>query len=263
MHFLTKKLAIITLSKSGYILAQKLKQHFVLAKVYTHQQVRREENSFVKLADLIADIFPKVEGIVFIGPCGIAVRSILPHLQHKTLDPAVVVVDVGARWAISLVSGHEGGANNLAYAVSNILYCLPVITTTSEAQKDILAGIGCKRGVSKSRLKACLLMALDKLGLDLSRVRHLATIDLKKQETGLLELSKELDIPLLFLPKERLLACWQSYNKSQFVYERVGVFGVAEPACLVSGHFPELILEKTICKGVSIALARESCMSLV
>ncbi len=47
----------------------------------------------------------------------------------------MVVVDVGARWAISLLSGHEGGANDLAVAVGNILAAEPVISTTSEALK--------------------------------------------------------------------------------------------------------------------------------
>ena len=51
----------------------------------------------------------KYDGLVYIAPCGVVVRAIAPFLEHKTKDPAVVVVDVGGRWAVSLLSGHEGG----------------------------------------------------------------------------------------------------------------------------------------------------------
>ncbi len=45
---------------------------------------------------------------------GIVVRVIADHIRHKTKDPAVVVVDDAGQFAISLLSGHLGGANELA-----------------------------------------------------------------------------------------------------------------------------------------------------
>ena len=51
---------------------------------------------------------------------GIAVRYLQGLPKDKTTDPAIVVLDEGCRFAISLLSGHEGGANRLAYRVANL-----------------------------------------------------------------------------------------------------------------------------------------------
>ncbi len=77
-------------------------------------------------------LFGKVDGLIFIGAVGIAVRSIAPWLQDKYTDPAVVVVDDGANFAVSLLSGHAGRANRLTRRVAHILDVLPVITTSSD-----------------------------------------------------------------------------------------------------------------------------------
>ena len=65
---------------------------------------------------------------------GIVVRSIAPHLKGKARDPAVVVVDEAGNFAISLLSGHQGGANRLARQVAQIIKGTPVITTASDLQ---------------------------------------------------------------------------------------------------------------------------------
>jgi cobalt-precorrin 5A hydrolase len=65
---------------------------------------------------------------------GIVVRGIAPHLQKKGTDPAVVVVDEAGKFAISLLSGHQGGANELARRVAQILNGVPVITTASDVR---------------------------------------------------------------------------------------------------------------------------------
>lgn len=57
--------------------------------------------------------FSSAGGLIFVGAVGIAVRAIAPHLKHKATDPAVVAVDEGGRFAVPLLSGHLGGANDL------------------------------------------------------------------------------------------------------------------------------------------------------
>ncbi len=84
--------------------------------------------------DLVEEAFLRKRPLVFIGACGIAVRAIAPFLRHKSLDPAVVVVDEAARFAVSLLSGHLGGANALARQVAEILSAEPVITTASDVR---------------------------------------------------------------------------------------------------------------------------------
>lgn len=72
--------------------------------------------------------------IVFIGATGIAVRSIAPYLQGKAYDPAVLVVDENAKFVISLVSGHLGGANALAQRLADGLGAQAVITTATDSR---------------------------------------------------------------------------------------------------------------------------------
>ena len=74
---------------------------------------------------------------------GIVVRGIAPYLQGKDTDPAVVVVDEAGQFAVSLLSGHLGGANELARRVAKLLGGTPVITTATDVQGlpalDVLA----------------------------------------------------------------------------------------------------------------------------
>lgn len=73
-------------------------------------------------------------GIVAVMAAGIVVRAVAPLLAGKHDDPPVVVVDDGGRFAISLLSGHCGGANELAREVAGCIGATPVITTASDGR---------------------------------------------------------------------------------------------------------------------------------
>ena len=92
---------------------------------------------------LVDRLWPDYGGFVFIMATGIVVRTIAPLLQAKDRDPAVVVLDDAGRFAVSLLSGHIGGANALAKTCANLIGSIPVITTATDVNElpsfDMLA----------------------------------------------------------------------------------------------------------------------------
>lgn len=90
---------------------------------------------FTKTSALIEEIFPVVDGIIFIGACGIAVRGIAPFLHSKGSDPGVIVLDEGGNYSISLLSGHIGGGNLLCKEVAEMVGATPVITTATDVNR--------------------------------------------------------------------------------------------------------------------------------
>lgn len=300
--------------------------------------------------------FQEAEGIVFIGACGIAVRSIAPLVASKKSDPAVLVIDECGKFAIALLSGHLGGANALAQEAAEILGAQPVVTTATdlhgrfavdvfakrnqcaifhmkaakEASAALLAGksIGfysevpwegelpeglllCDRngvpikeesrkettlgadtekpeiGVAVSIFKDCLPFAstvqvvpgIAVLGMGCRRhkdaagileaalsclaakqiyreaVACVASIDLKKEEPGLLALAERWKIPFVTYEERELLEVPGEFTPSAFVKQVTGVDNVCErSAVLASGH-GTLIQRKTGANGVTTALA--------
>ena len=76
--------------------------------------------------------FAQADALVFCCAAGIAVRAIAPWVKSKKTDPAVIVVDETGRFAVSLLSGHIGGANELTAAIAEDLGATPVITTATD-----------------------------------------------------------------------------------------------------------------------------------
>ena len=111
------KIAIIQISEAGNEIASTL-QRELKAKVIQRSEVGEE--------------WQKQDAFIFIGAMGICVRTIAPYIKDKHEDPAVVCVDSLGLNVISVLSGHIGGANDLAREVAGIIGGREVITTQSD-----------------------------------------------------------------------------------------------------------------------------------
>lgn len=129
-------ISLISLTENGRKLSQKISEHTderLSFKRYTFERFSDENSeSFNSLKSLTEELFNNSNALVFICSCGIAVRMISPFVVSKKTDPAVIVIDEQGKFAVSLLSGHIGGANALTEKLSEIVGCIPVITTASD-----------------------------------------------------------------------------------------------------------------------------------
>ena len=258
------KIAAVSLCNAGARVVAALAAALDSVDVFLHAAVTEQPSArrFDRIADLTREVFPHYEGLVYVAPVGVVVRVIAPCLRHKTVDPAVVVLDVGARWAVSLLSGHEGGANELALRVANVLGAEPVVTTTTEAVKDLFVGVGCRRGTAAGAIVAAVREAVSRAGFELARVRLLASAEIKADEAGLWQAARELGLPLRLIPADEIRQTPRAFAHSDLVWDKVDLPAVAEPAAMLAGRRTQFVLTRQILYGVTVAVARESCTSL-
>ena len=83
--------------------------------------------------------------LVFVGACGIAVRAIAPWITDKLHDSPVLVMDEQGQYVIPLLSGHVGGANELAVRLAEELGAVPVITTATDLHGSFAVDLFAKR----------------------------------------------------------------------------------------------------------------------
>lgn len=283
------------------------------------------------LKDHIASLWPNHRAFVFCLATGAVLRLIAPLLQDKSHDPAVVVIDEKGQFVISLCSGHQGKADQLARMIAHQLGATPVITgastglglpgvdilgipfgwqrgegdwtgvsavvargesvqviqeagstlwqhhlpkkhsfqfgfpeytaTTKEEvpspkariwisptqrqfssefdfpkvqwhPRVLWVGIGCERGTSKALIETAIKQVCQKHHLAESAIAGIATIDIKADEEGLVELCQARNWPLRTFPSE-ILRSINVPNPSVVVDKEVGTPSVAEAAAIV------------------------------
>jgi len=140
------KIALWAITPKGALLARKISASLSDARLHLSADLNIDDiqaSCFERLSDAIASNFHAYTGHIFVMSTGIVVRLIASCIQNKTTDPAVVVVDEIGRHAVSLVSGHLGGANSLAIKVAGLTGADPVITTATDVNQvtaiDVLA----------------------------------------------------------------------------------------------------------------------------
>lgn len=125
------KTAIFFITKKGFSIAEKLKGLYPNAKVLKFR------------SEAVKELWNECKNLIFIMATGIVVRTIAHLIKNKKIDPAVVVLDERGKYAISLLSGHIGGANVLTKEIADFLNGDAVITTASDVNNltaiDLLA----------------------------------------------------------------------------------------------------------------------------
>ncbi len=317
------KLTCLSFSRKGRAIAKKIKQEF-------RGEVRRL--TCLDYKDNLESAFRESEGIVFISSTGIAVRLAAPFLSSKQDDPAVVVIDDMGKYVISLISGHLGGANELARTLAGIIQAQPVITTASEgrgieavdlfakrtgliiedmeAAKQVTAlmvdgrriafysefeetinypnlvsnhpegcifvdvadkidcavpscilrpgilniGIGCRKGTSAEEIIDAIRYVFMIHNLSLKSIASIATIELKKEEPGIVEASRFFDCELRIFSTEEIAQIEHQFESSTFVKEQTGVGAVCEPCAYLAGG--DLIVSKIVRDGITLAVSK-------
>lgn len=124
-------------------------------------------------------------------------------------------------------------------------------------KRKLVVGIGCRRGKECVKIHDGLKKSFDDLNLPLSRIDMFSSVEIKKDEIGLLELSDKMGIPINFVDLERMkMFESKDIQKSEFVKSKFGIYGVCEPSALITAGFDsKLIYKKTSYNGVTIAVA--------
>lgn len=136
-----EKAAILAITKNGISIALTLKKHFPSWKVFAPSKFSNNALNIEWFDDSAAakvgELFKTNEALICIFSLGAVIRLVAPHMKDKKTDPAVVVIDDTAQFAISTLSGHLGGANKLTEEIANVLGAKAIITTAADVNKTI------------------------------------------------------------------------------------------------------------------------------
>lgn len=134
--------AIIAITKQGIAIARKISQEMENVHIYVPAKHNDSGNDITwfkeQTGEIITSLFKKYDALICIFSLGAVIRLIAPVVASKKSDPAVLVIDDRANFVISTLSGHLGGANELARKVSSFLLdSKPVITTAADVNETI------------------------------------------------------------------------------------------------------------------------------
>ncbi len=273
--------------------------------------------------------------LIFVMATGIVVRTVSELVKDKREDPAVVVMDDSARYVISLLGGHLGGANTFTKEIAEFTGATPVITTSSDVNslpsidiwaeenglfiedpkrlpsvmrrfidrgylniytdidnismphefmrvtepssadilvtnriyhgkdyfylrpRNLVVGIGCNSGTPSLEIENAIREVFVSNNLSFNSIKVVATIDLKKDEEGLIEFVKRYGFEFMTFTREELNSV-NGLERSIEVFRATGAYGVAEPSALLTSRSKRLIVPKKRFPNVTVAVAEIS-----
>jgi len=119
---------------------------------------------------------------------------------------------------------------------------------------NLVVGVGCNRGTEAAEILQLIIQVLNTQGFSPLSIRNLASIDLKADESGLLEAAEKLQVPIEFFPREAI-ATVAVPNPSATVAIHAGVPSVCEATALVSARGPNLLIPKHKSRNATVAVA--------
>lgn len=249
---------IFALTDAGAILGRRLQNLLQTDDMAVSFQLRPQP-----FTETVQTAFEHGERLILICATGIAVRTLAPVLVDKYRDPAVLVLDEQGEFVIPLISGHEGGANEWARQVSDSINAQLVMTTAKPYLQPVYTvGMGCERDCDVQHLQDLLDQCLEQQGLSIDDIVSINSIDIKADEVGLIELARDQAKLYQTFSAENLAGVNdQLQTPSEYVYNTVGVYGVAESAALWAAQQAtqsqaELVLAKQKTPKATCAIAR-------
>lgn len=121
--------------------------------------------------------------------------------------------------------------------------------------KRIVLGIGCKKNMDFESISSFVLDEIEKLNIDIRAIEKVASIDIKKDEKGLIEFSERLGIPFITYSANELNQAVGDFPSSEFVKRITGTDNVCERAVALGSDAGEILLGKSAKNGVTISIA--------
>jgi len=136
-----EKVSILAITKNGIKIGLELKKISSSWQIYAPSKFSDNNSQIEWYAEStskkIAELFQSNDALVCIFSLGAVIRLLSPYLKDKKTDPAVLVIDDTAKFVISVLSGHIGGANQLTEEIAAKLGATSVITTAADVNKTI------------------------------------------------------------------------------------------------------------------------------
>lgn len=221
------KLSIISFTQNGIVLSKKIAKLLdeMEYTLYTKYKACCQEEQTVRfvtqsIGEWAKEQFAERNALLFIGACGIAVRAIAPHITDKLHDSPVLVMDEKGEYVIPILSGHVGGANELAVSLAEKTGAKPVITTATDIHNQFAIDMFAKKngltivnkdGIAKVSSKVLsgkhITMSIEHghFEKNVKLPREIELVDyppLQKVDVVVTSENREIDTILLLTPKE-------------------------------------------------------------
>ncbi len=144
---------------------------------------------------------------------------------------------------------------NIGMAITHNRDLHPFPVTVQLWPRNLYLGIGCRRGTKMDTIENLLHLKLKELDIDIRTIAGIASVDLKKDEEGLLALADKYNWPIKFFTSDELAKVPGKFSSSSFVKSVVGVSNVCERAAVLISENGNLKLQKSSLNGVTLAIA--------